>query len=257
MSSIIGAVSQRNIVPAVVKVMQHLTLDAHGSCGLAVHGMLNAKNSPAKLFRMRSVRSIADLTSRSTDPQLGLQGTSAMGHIRSATQDAATLCNVHPHFSYGPHADLSQPAHVAVVHNGSIDNHQGLRTNLMKRAYTFTSQTDTEVIAHLLSATYQGDALQAVQRTLGLLQGTYALAVMFHDQPQRIFATHSGLPLILGILQQSLYIASEQMALPEQTEQVVYLCEGDVVDIRYKQYAITDRSGRPVKRPIHDWRALH
>jgi glucosamine--fructose-6-phosphate aminotransferase (isomerizing) len=144
-----------------------------------------------------------------------------------------------------------------LVHNGTIDNHQGLRTHLMERAYTFTSQTDTEVIAHLMNATYQSDAPQAVQRTLGLLQGTYALAVMFHDQPQRILAAHAGLPLILGIFQQSIYIASEQMALPEQTEHVVYLCEGDVVDIRHKQYAITDREGKPVKRPIHDWRACH
>lgn len=250
MSGIIGAVSPRNTVPSVVKGLQHMALDAHGSCGVAVHGMLNAKVSPAKLLRMRSVRSIADLASRSTDPQLGLQGTSAMGHIRSATQDAAAVCNVHPHFSYGPHADLSQPAHVAVVHNGTIDNHEGLRTNLMERAYTFTSQTDTEVIAHLMNATYQGDALQAVQRALGLLQGTYALAVMFHDQPQRILAAHSGLPLILGIGRDALYLASDEQALPEQTEQVVHLSEGDVVDIRHKQYTISDREGRPVLRPL-------
>lgn len=262
MSGIIGAVSQRNIVPALLKGLHHMALDAHGSnahgsCGLAVHGMQNAKMSPAKLLRMRSAHSMADLVSRSTDPLLGLQGTSAMGHIRAATQGAPTIFNAHPHFSHGPHADLSQPAQLALVHNGTIDNHQGLRTHLMERAYTFTSQTDTEVIAHLMHATYQGDALQAIQRTLGLLQGTYALAVMFHDQPQRILAAHSGLPLFLGIAQQALYIASDKMALPEEAEHVVYLCEGDVVDIRHDQYAITDRTGKHVNRPIHDLRACH
>ncbi len=127
MSGIIGAVSQRNIVPALVKGLQHMALHAHDTCGLAVHGMLNAKIAPSKLLRMRSVHGMADLASRSTDPLLGLQGTTGMGHIRSATQAEATLCNAHPHFSYGPHADLSQPAQVALVHNGTIDNHQGLR----------------------------------------------------------------------------------------------------------------------------------
>ena len=257
MSGIIGAVSPRNIVPALVRGLHHMALHAHDSCGLAVHGMQNAKMSSAKLLRMRSAHSVADLASRSTDPQLGLHGTAGMGHIRSSTQGATTIFNAHPHFSYGPHADLSRPAQVALVQNGTIDNQQGLRTNLMERAYTFTSQTDTEVIAHLMNATYQGDALQAVQRSLGLLQGTYALAVMFHDQPQRILAAHSGLPLILGIVQQALFIASDKMALPDETEHVVYLCEGDVVDIRHKQYTITDGTGKHVNRPIHDLRTCH
>jgi len=252
MCGIIGVVSQRNIVPVLVTGLQHLDLQhpAYDSCGLAVHGLSYTQKVPARLVRMRSAHNVADLASRANDPLLGLQGASGMAHTRQATHGAPILCNAHPIFSHGPHADLSQPARVALVHNGTIDNHQGLRENLMERSYIFNSQTDTEVIAHLMSATYQGDALQAVQRTLGLLQGAYALAVMFHDQPQRIFAAHSGLPLILGIGHDELYLASNKQALPEQTQQVVHLSEGDVVDIRYKQYTITDRTGKQVRRLI-------
>ena len=250
MCGIIGIVSPNNIVPALLKGLQRLEYRGYDSCGLAVHGTHSANPQGAQLLRMRSVDRVADLARQAQAPAHGVQGRSGIAHTRWATHGAPAICNAHPHFSPGPGADANAAARVAVVHNGIIENHHALRAALIERGYRFKSQTDTEVIAHLLDATRQGDALQAVHRTLSLLKGAYALAVMFHDQPERIIAARSGSPLVLGIGQEDIYLASDPLAMADETDQIVYLHDGDVADIQAGRYTITDREGQAVTRPV-------
>ncbi len=255
MCGIIGIVSQRNTVPMLVKGLQRLEYRGYDSCGLAVHGTHSTGHTPSKLLRMRSIHRVSDLSHQVQDPQHGLKGTSGIAHTRWATHGVPSVCNAHPHFSRGPSANINAAARVAVVHNGIIENHNELRASLIERGYSFKSQTDTEVIAHLMDATHQGDPLQAVHRALSLLKGAYALAVLFHDQPERIIAARSGSPLVLGIGQEEIYLASDPLAMADETDQVIYMDDGDVVDIRASQYNITDREGRAVTRPTQTVKA--
>jgi len=250
MCGIIGIASQRNIVPVLVQGLQHLEYRGYDSCGLAVHSLAGMGSNQPQLQRMRSVHRVADLAHRAKDPQHGLSGNTGIAHTRWATHGAPAICNAHPHFSRGPNSDLNTHARVAVVHNGIIENHHELRDHLIERGYHFSSQTDTEVIAHLVDATHQGDALQAVQRSLGMLKGAYAIAVMFHDQPGRIIAARSGSPLVLGIGQHEIFLASDPLALADETDQVVYLQEGDIADIQARRYSITSPLGEPVTRLV-------
>jgi glutamine---fructose-6-phosphate transaminase (isomerizing) len=257
MCGIIGGVSQKNIVPFLIQGLQKLEYRGYDSCGLAVHSASKPGHLAQRLLRMRSVRRVSDLASMAEDPHTGLMGGTGIAHTRWATHGAPAICNAHPHFSHGPKADLNNAPRVAVVHNGIIENHNELRAPLKERGYAFKSQTDTEVVAHLLDATNEGDAIQAVRRTLGMLKGAYALAIMFHDQPDRIIATRSGSPLVLGIGHDDILLASDPMALTNRTDQIVYLCDGDLVDIQKGRYAITDAKGVSVIRPVQTVRTAN
>jgi glucosamine--fructose-6-phosphate aminotransferase (isomerizing) len=214
MCGIVGAVSTRNIVPILIEGLKRLEYRGYDSCGVAVH-------QGGELKRARSTARVAQLEASAAESQLDA-GT-GIAHTRWATHGAPEVHNAHPHFSRN---------RVAVVHNGIIENHEELRDELSKRGYEFTSQTDTEVIAHLVDHLYDGDLFDAVQRATQRLKGAYAIAVFCRDEPQRVVGAREGSPLILGVGQGENFLASDAMALAGVTDQIVYLEEGDVVDIQ-------------------------
>jgi glutamine---fructose-6-phosphate transaminase (isomerizing) len=256
MCGIVGAVSRRNIVPVLVQGLQRLEYRGYDSCGLAIH-------SNSGLVRSRSTARVAELLAQvQTD---GTQGGTGIAHTRWATHGAPAVHNAHPHFSHGTGAeqaagaDISRAARVALVHNGIIENHEELRARLQARGYVFASQTDTEVIAHLIDSIYDGDLFAAVLAATQQLTGAFAIAVMHKDEPHRVVGARSGSPLILGVGQPNgaqasadgeHFLASDAMALAGVTDQIVYLEEGDLVDLQLGKYWITDRTGKPVHRTV-------
>jgi glucosamine--fructose-6-phosphate aminotransferase (isomerizing) len=164
--------------------------------------------------------------------------------------------NAHPHFSHGPTATLKTDLpRIALVHNGIIENHDVLRAQLEAKGYVFTSQTDTEVMVHLIDSLYQGDLLQAVMKAVQQLQGAYAIAVIAKDEPQRIVGARAGSPLIWGVGESENFLASDAMALAGVTDQIVYLAEGDVVDLGLNQCQVYDVSQQAVSREVQTVKA--
>jgi glucosamine--fructose-6-phosphate aminotransferase (isomerizing) len=173
--------------------------------------------------------------------QGSIQGTTGIAHTRWATHGAPAVHNAHPHFSQG---------RVALVHNGIIENFEELREQLQLQGYTFESQTDTEVIAHLVDFLYAGDLLSAVQGAVLQLRGAYAIAVFHLEEPHRVVGARAGSPLILGVGadQAEHFLASDAMALAGVTDQIVYLQEGDVVDLQPQGFQVYDPQQQPVER---------
>jgi glutamine---fructose-6-phosphate transaminase (isomerizing) len=245
MCGIVGAVSTRNIVPILVEGLKRLEYRGYDSCGVAVHqdGMLR---------RARSTARVAELEANVTREEI--IATTGIAHTRWATHGAPAVHNAHPHFSSGPGADAAAAGRIALVHNGIIENHDELRADLLQRGYRFDSQTDTEVIAHLVHHLYDGDLLEAVQRTLPRLRGAYAIAVFCRDEPHRVVGARQGSPLVLGLGSGENFVASDAMALAGVTDQIVYLDEGDVVDLQLGRAWISapDTGGRyrSVERPV-------
>ena len=258
MCGIVGAVSSRNIVPVLVQGLQRLEYRGYDSCGVAIHraAVVGGAVAPAGagLQRARSTARVAELQTQVTQDQLAA-GT-GIAHTRWATHGAPAVHNAHPHFSHGPGADAaSRPARVALVHNGIIENHDELRAELQAKGYVFESQTDTEVIAHLVDALYDGDIFQAVRSARSRLHGAYAIAVFHKDEPQRMVGARQGSPLIMGVGEGGgeHFLASDAMALAGVTDQIVYLAEGDVVDVQLGRYWIEDTNGQtltPAQRPV-------
>ncbi len=243
MCGIVGAVSQQNIVPVLVQGLQRLEYRGYDSCGVAVH-------TSAGPQRARSTSRVAELAEQvQRDAVTGYTG---IAHTRWATHGAPAVHNAHPHFSHGTGADAAQrAARVALVHNGIIENYEELRADLQKRGYVFVSQTDTEVIAHLVDALYNGDLFEAVKAATQQMHGAYAIAVFHKDEPHRVIGARAGSPLILGVgADGSNYLASDAMALAGVTDQIVYLEEGDVVDLQLGKHWIVGRDHKPVQRPV-------
>jgi len=244
MCGIVGAVSGRNIVPVLVQGLQRLEYRGYDSCGVAVHAQ--------GLQRARTTSRVADLLAQVRDEHI--EGSTGIAHTRWATHGAPAVHNAHPHFSHGPGADAeaARPGRVAIVHNGIIENHEALRAALQAKGYVFASQTDTEVIAHLIDSHYDGDLFEAVKTSVKQLQGAYAIAAICRDEPQRVVGARAGSPLILGVGQEAgeNFLASDAMALAGVTDQIVYLEEGDVVDIQPGKYWIVDRAHKPVSRTV-------
>ena len=243
MCGIVGAVSNRNIVPILVQGLQRLEYRGYDSCGVAVydHG----------LKRARSTSRVAELLEQVSAGHL--QASTGIAHTRWATHGAPAVHNAHPHFSHGPGLDAaSKPGRIALVHNGIIENHDELRAMLQSRGYVFASQTDSEVIAHLIDSLYDGDLFEAVKLALPQLHGTYAIAVFCKDEPHRVIGARAGSPLILGVGREGgeNFLASDAMALAGVTDQIVYLEEGDVVDVQLGKYWIVDKSRKPVQREV-------
>jgi glucosamine--fructose-6-phosphate aminotransferase (isomerizing) len=247
MCGIVGAVSQRNIVPVLVQGLQRLEYRGYDSCGVAVHAA-SLSGGTGGLQRARSTARVAELMDQvSTDH---IEGGTGIAHTRWATHGAPAVHNAHPHFSHGTGAADGKPGRVALVHNGIIENHEELRAALQARGYVFASQTDTEVIAHLVDSVYDGDLFEAVKSAIGQLQGAYAIAVFHKDEPQRVIGARAGSPLILGVGQGETFLASDAMALAGVTDQIVYLEEGDVVDIQLGKYWVVDREHKAVTRTV-------
>ncbi len=235
MCGIVGAVARRDIVPVLIEGLKRLEYRGYDSCGVAVHQQ--------GLKRSRSVARVAELESQAA--ATGLSGHVGIAHTRWATHGAPATNNAHPHFSL-----RDGKARIAVVHNGIIENYEAIRSELSGKGYVFESQTDTEVIAHLLNDLYGGDLLRTVQQGVKRLHGAFAIAVFCDDEPTRVVGARVGCPLVVGLGEGENFVASDAMALAGTTDQIIYLEEGDVVDITLEGIAITDKHNVPALRNV-------
>ena len=247
MCGIVSAVAQQNVVSILIQGLQRLEYRGYDSCGVAVWN--------DGLQRARSTARVAELDEQVQRDRL--QGYSGIAHTRWATHGAPVVHNAHPHFSYGSGVDADdstgKPGRIALVHNGIIENHETLRSQLQKKGYVFSSQTDTEVIAHLIDSLYNGDLFDAVKAALAQLHGAYAVAVICRDEPHRVVGGRAGSPLVMGIgADGAHYLASDAMALAGVTDQIIYLEEGDVVDLQLGKYWIENAGQRlgTAQRPV-------
>ncbi|MEK0429463.1 MAG: hypothetical protein RL001_1990 [Pseudomonadota bacterium] len=235
MCGIVGAVAQRDIVPILLEGLKRLEYRGYDSCGVAVHHQ--------GLKRSRSVSRVAELETQVADTRL--TGHTGIAHTRWATHGAPATNNAHPHFS-----GKGDDPRIAIVHNGIIENYEEIRSELVKLGYVFESQTDTEVIAHLVNELYDGDLLRTVQKVVKRLHGAFAIAVFCKDEPERVVGARVGCPLVVGIGQKENFVASDAMALAGTTDQIIYLEEGDVVDVRLTGISITDKNDATAERKI-------
>ncbi len=236
MCGIVGAVAQRDIVPVLLEGLKRLEYRGYDSCGVAVHAQ-------GQLLRARSTQRVAELQEQVAADHL--QGFTGIAHTRWATHGAPATHNAHPHFSG------KGKARIALVHNGIIENHDELRAELQSIGYVFESQTDTEVIAHLIDHLYNGDLFEAVQQVIRRLTGAYAIAVFCQDEPHRVVGARHGSPLVVGVGQNENFLASDALALAGTTDQIIYLEDGDVIDLQINKVWIMDKDGRAVDRPVH------
>ena len=253
MCGIVAAVSTQNIVPILVQGLQRLEYRGYDSCGVAVNA--------GGLKRARSTSRVAELQSQVSAEKL--EGATGIAHTRWATHGAPVVHNAHPHFSYGTgpvgnrpgqnvEGATGKPARVALVHNGIIENHDELRAALQAKGYVFASQTDTEVIVHLVDSLYDGDLFEALKAAVVQLRGAYAIAAFCKDEPHRVVGARAGSPLILGVGKDHSenFLASDAMALAGVTDQIVYLEEGDLVDIQLGKYWVIDKQHKAVQREV-------
>ncbi|NUZ05519.1 glutamine--fructose-6-phosphate transaminase (isomerizing) [Piscinibacter koreensis] len=264
MCGIVAGVSTRNIVPILIEGLRRLEYRGYDSCGIALH-------QDGELRRARSTARVTELQASADTDRLA--GGTGIAHTRWATHGAPLVHNAHPHFSPGPRrarADAGQDAgeasgisavgRVGLVHNGIIENHDELRAALTAKGYEFVTQTDTEVIAHLVDHHYTGDLLEAVQQAIPQLRGAYAIAVFCRDEPHRVVGARHGSPLVLGVTVGDFgrgaetFLASDAMALAGVTDQIVYLDDGDVADLQLGKYwllhAESDGRWRRIERPV-------
>ena len=243
MCGIVAAVSTQNIVPILVQGLQRLEYRGYDSCGVAVNA--------SGLKRARSTSRVAELQAQVSAEQL--EGATGIAHTRWATHGAPAVHNAHPHFSHGSGTDsAARPGRVALVHNGIIENHEELRAALQAKGYVFNSQTDTEVIVHLVDSLYDGDLFDALKAAVAQLRGAYAIAAFCKDEPHRVVGARAGSPLILGVgkTHAENFLASDAMALAGVTDQIVYLEEGDLVDMQLGKYWVIDKQHKAVQREV-------
>ena len=237
MCGIVAAASRRDIVPVLIEGLRRLEYRGYDSAGVAV---LDSRQQP-HLRRLRAAGRVAELAAQVDAQRLGSQ--TGIAHTRWATHGAPTEKNAHPHVSGG----------LAVVHNGIIENHERIRERLSGEGYAFASDTDTEVIAHLI-AHYRKtgpDLLGAVCKAVGELVGAFAIAVVSEDDPHIVALARKGAPLLLGIGEKENFAASDASALIQVTSRVIYLEDGDCAEIRPDGVRVVDGSGTPVERPTH------
>ncbi|WP_308364667.1 MULTISPECIES: glutamine--fructose-6-phosphate transaminase (isomerizing) [unclassified Microbulbifer] len=235
MCGIVGALAQRNVNEILLEGLRRLEYRGYDSAGVCL------LDGDSQLQLRKSQGKVADLESRLVaDPAIGRLG---IAHTRWATHGAPSDGNAHPHRS----------EHIALVHNGIIENHQPLRADLQARGYQFDSDTDTEVVVHLIhSLAAEGHSLvEAVTTAIGQLDGAYALGVISADEPGTLVCARSGSPLVVGVGIEENFIASDPMALRQVTDRFIFLEEGDVAEITAAGIAIRDRSGEEVSRPVH------
>ncbi len=232
MCGIVGAVATRNIVPVLLEGLKRLEYRGYDSCGIAAI-------AGGQLERLRSVARVADLESQVA--ARALSAGTGIAHTRWATHGAPATRNAHPMFSRGE---------IALVHNGIIENFEELRGELKSLGYAFESQTDTEVIAHLIHSLYAGDLFDAVQRAVKRLAGAYAIAVVAKAEPGCVVGARAGSPMVVGAAADGTYLASDALALSGTTDQIAYLREGDVIAIDASGFRIVDHEGRPAQREV-------
>ncbi|MCG7599657.1 glutamine--fructose-6-phosphate transaminase (isomerizing) [Halomonas sp. McH1-25] len=236
MCGIVGAVAERNVQDILLEGLRRLEYRGYDSAGMAV------LSRDARLNRQRAVGKVAALEACLDESPL--IGTVGIAHTRWATHGRPNERNAHPHQS---------GESLAVVHNGIIENHEPLRTELEGQGYVFTSETDTEVVAHLLAREFNRsqDLLTAVQSAVAMLDGAYALAVMHKNQPEVIVGARKGSPLVVGVGIEEAFLASDPLALLPVTDRFIYLQEGDVVRLaKGGDIAIYEASGNAQTRPV-------
>ncbi|MCB1888516.1 MAG: glutamine--fructose-6-phosphate aminotransferase, partial [Rhodocyclaceae bacterium] len=234
MCGIVTAIAPRNIVPVLLEGLRKLEYRGYDSAGVAVLG-------EQQLERLRSAGRVADLAKLADESALDARV--GIAHTRWATHGVPSERNAHPHISGG----------LAVVHNGIIENFEAIREALTARGYAFTSETDTEAIAHLVQDKLAtgADLFEAVRLATNELEGAYAIGVVSEADPDRLIVARRGSPLLLGVGEDGMYAASDTAALLQVTRQVVYLEDGDLAELRRDSYRIMLPDGQPVERPQH------
>ena len=237
MCGIIGYSGPRKASKVLLEGLRRLEYRGYDSAGIAV-GRTDPKPN---LQIIKAVGKIGELAKKIPED---LDGQWGIGHTRWATHGGVTEANAHPH------TDIS--GKIAVVHNGIIENHKTLRTVLEKKGYVFKSETDTEVIPHLIASYYEGDLLTAVLAALQHLEGTYGIACIHADEPGRIVGARNGSPLIVGVGKDEMFLASDFTAMVAYTNRVIYLNDGEVVDITQENYSITDRHSNSIAKKVDE-----
>jgi glucosamine--fructose-6-phosphate aminotransferase (isomerizing) len=232
MCGIVGAAARRDIVPLLVEGLRRLEYRGYDSCGVAV---LDGRG----LERVRSVARVADLAAQVAKQKLAAE--TGISHTRWATHGAPATQNAHPMMSRGE---------IALVHNGIIENYEELRSELEGKGYAFDSQTDTEVIAHLVHSLYESSLLEAVRKAVKRLAGAYAIAVVSSREPHRVVGARAGSPLVVGEGKGEMFLASDALALAGTTERIAFLEEGDVAEIGLQGFRVFDAAGREAKREV-------
>jgi glucosamine--fructose-6-phosphate aminotransferase (isomerizing) len=235
MCGIVGAVAQRNIVPVLLEGLRKLEYRGYDSAGIAVVN--------GGLHRLRSIGRVASLAEMAE--QAKVHGNLGIAHTRWATHGVPSERNAHPHVSEDG---------LAVVHNGIIENHEEMRARLSAAGYRFASDTDTEVVAHLIHLHWKQDnnLFAAVRKAVAELRGAYAIAVLSEKSPEMLVVARKGAPLLLGLGKGENFAASDASALLQVTKKIVYLEEGDVAEIGLKGVRICDSAGSKVSRPVHE-----
>lgn len=235
MCGIVGAIADRDVVPVLVEGLKRLEYRGYDSSGIAVA-------EAAGVRRVRRTGRVAEMEQAVVAE--GFQGALGIGHTRWATHGGVTEANAHPHIS---HDDL------ALVHNGIIENHEAQRERLAALGYVFESQTDTEVIAHLIHHHMDSgrDLLGALQATVKELTGAYALAVVSRSQPDRLVCARMGCPLLVGLGEGENFVASDVSAIIQATRRVIFLEEGDTADVTRDGVRVFDAQDRQVEREVH------
>jgi glucosamine--fructose-6-phosphate aminotransferase (isomerizing) len=234
MCGIVGAIADRDVVPILIEGLKRLEYRGYDSAGIAV-----VEHDDVR--RVRRTGRVAEMEAAALAE--GFHAQLGIGHTRWATHGGVTESNAHPHISHG----------VALVHNGIIENHEAQRERLRALGYAFESQTDTEVIAHLIHHHLkQGDdLLHALQRTVGELHGAYALAVVSRKEPGRMVAARMGCPLLVGLGEGENFVASDVSAIVSSTRRVIFLEEGDTADLTRDAVRVFDAGGAQVQREVH------
>ena len=242
MCGIVGAVAQRDVSAILLEGLKRLEYRGYDSAGMA---LIQRNGEFLRIRRNGKVQSLADAVAETTH-----DGSIGIAHTRWATHGKPSERNAHPHVSSGS---------VAVVHNGIIENHHILREQLQKKGYVFTSDTDTEVIAHLVEEERKNhkDLLSAFQATVKQLEGAYGAVVMDINDPNRLIAARSGSPLVIGYGLGENFLASDQLALLPVTNRFAFLEEGDIAELTKEKVQIYDRSGNKVERIIKESDVTH
>lgn len=236
MCGIVGAVSERDVQEILLEGLRRLEYRGYDSAGMAIFG------DDGNIMREREVGKVSalgDVLAKS-----GHKGVTGIAHTRWATHGEPSKINAHPHMSGD---------RLAIVHNGIIENYQQLRERLKGEGFVFTSQTDTEVVAHLVESYYrtQGDILSAVRSAIAELRGAFALAVLHADEPDRLIVCREGSPLVVGVGIGEHFIASDQLALLPVTDRFMFLEEGDIAEIRKDAVQIWDKTGAKAERAVN------
>jgi glucosamine--fructose-6-phosphate aminotransferase (isomerizing) len=238
MCGIVGAASHKNIVDVLVEGLRRLEYRGYDSCGFAV---INGNDAKHPIERARTTARVSELAEQGKD----FVGTLGIAHTRWATHGKPDTQNAHPHISNGL---------IAVVHNGIIENYESLRAELKAAGYVFTSETDTEVIAHLVHQQYvasgQKDIAQSVRAVLPKLHGAYAIGVIAQDNPNTLVGARVGSPLVVAIGDHEHFLASDALALAGRAHSMLYLEEGDVAVLKADSVEVIDQAGKPAQREL-------